>query len=170
MENKKKINLTPIVIVLLVISLIGNGALFMMYRAKVSEHEDFSQQKYTEEYFHYTSITVETFEEMVAEGEDFVVIVSRPNCGSCEELYEEVMQITEELDINDDVYFLNVFYHRQDEEGWASFKETYGFTGTPNYARFTNGEMASMAEWNTDHDENVAGIKSWLEAQNDLWD
>ncbi len=168
-EKAKKNIFKPVMIILLIISLVGNAVLFVLYNSQ-SEIAELYSDKYSEEYFHYNSITVETFEEMVANGEDFAVIVSRPNCRSCELFHEDVMEVTEELGIANEIYFLNVYYHRQDEAGWNAFKETYGFTGTPNYARFTDGAMVSKAEWIDDYDENLAGIKAWMEAQSDLWD
>ncbi len=166
---KKKINITKIVSILLVLSVICNMALFVMFWLQKEEVEDLNGI-YSEEYFHYNSITVETFENMVASGEDFAVIVTRPDCGSCEAVYKDVMQLTEEMGINDKIYFLNVHYHRQDSDVWNAFKEKYGFTGTPNYARFTDGEMVSMAGWTPDNSDYALDTKAWLEAQADLWE
>ncbi len=167
---KKKSVIGRLIPIILILSIVANAVLLVLFYFEREAVQELSG-KYSEEYFHYNSITVETFEEMVASGEDFAVIVTRPNCSSCEAVYEEVMALTEEMGINDKIYLLNVYYHRQDADVWNEFKETYGFTGTPNYARFTDGVMVSKAGWvPADSGEEPVDTKTWLEAQADLWE
>ncbi len=158
-----------IFVLLLVVSLICNGVLGYLYLSSTEEVLNLNAV-YSEEFFHYNSLTVEAFEEKVASGDDFIAIVSRPNCGSCEFIYEEVMQATAEMGINDELYFVNVVYLHQDTDSWNAFKEKYGFSGTPTYARFANGEPVSIIGWTPERGVNAQDAELWLLEQMDLFE
>ncbi len=166
-KNKKPMMIA--LTLLLLASLFGNVFLFVLYRSESETAQRF-EQAFSEEFFHYNSLTVQTFEDMVASGEDFAVIVSRPDCGACIAIYEDVMAFTEEMGINDDVYFLNVHHLRKDEQAWQAFKEKYNLEGTPTYARYADGAQLSRAQWDEERGLNAEDAQAWFEQQSELWD
>ncbi len=168
METAKKASPFKIIlIIILVLSIIANGVLFVLYYFETKETDEVLAS-YSEEYFHYNSLTVQGFKDKVAAGDDFIVIISRPNCGSCHAIYEEVMAETEKLGINNQIYFLNVVELHRDTAAWGAFKEEYKLEGTPTYARYSGGEQLSTVGWTPERGVNADDAVTWFLEQDDL--
>ena len=164
----KKTGMLPLSALLLV-SLAANVILFLMY-SRLEAYVRGMDVIYSESYFHYDSITVDSFKYKVAAGEEFVVIITRPGCPNCRMLEQPVIELAERKGISDKIYHLNVELLRRDSEIWAAFKETYGFEGTPTYARFAGGQQLSNVGWTYENGIEYAAVERWIEEQGDYWD
>ncbi len=159
---------TTLLIIVLILSIVANAVLFYLFYEERQLTNSLTDV-YSQEYFTYNSLTVQGFEDKVASGEEFIVIVSRPNCSSCEAVYQDVIKYTDEENISNQIYYLNVVDLHKDAEAWTAFKELYGFYGTPTYARFNNSEVVSVAGWTPESGIGAAYIIDWLEQQSDFF-
>jgi predicted bacteriocin transport accessory protein len=164
--------LTVSIAVLLVASLSFCLVLLSRYNSQKTYIRELEEREtlYSENYFHFNALTVDSFKEKVASGEEFIVLISRPECPNCEMLEMPFIRLTEEMGIKGKIYYLNVALLRRDNEAWTQFKDTYGFEGTPTYARFADGEQVSCVGWTYETkviDYNT--VKSWIEGQNDFF-
>lgn len=157
-----------LVTLLLLASLACNGFLWFRserLQAYVSELEAIN----TENYYHFTSITVELFKEKVDSGEEFIVLISRPNCSNCQALEKPFIQLARERGIQGKIYHLNVERLHQDADAWVLFKETYGLQGTPTYIRFAGGENISCVGWTHEASVTYSMAEKWIDAQSDFF-
>ena len=157
-----------LIAVLLVASLAGNVVLWFKYSDQKTLAESLSEV-YSENYFHFDSITVDSFKEKVASGEEFVVLITRPNCPNCARLERPFIQLVERKGIADKIYHLNIVLLRRDADAWALFKETYEFEGTPTYARFADGKLVSNVGWTYDVNIEYDMVERWVEEQSDYF-
>ena len=169
-EPKKRSGkwIVALIVVLLIVSLAGNVLLWLRYderRAHAQEMDDI----YSISYFHFNSITVDTFKQKVASGEDFIVMFTRPNCSDCQRMEAPFIKLTEEKGISDKIYQLNVVLLRRDSDAWTKFKETYEFGGTPTYARFAGGKNVSCIGWTEEQDIDINIVERWLGEQSDFF-
>ena len=157
-------SLIVVIAVLLVVSIAGNIFLWFRYDRQRKNAQDLSDT-YSVSYFHFDSITVDSFKKKVASGEEFIVLISRPGCPTCQAFEMPFIRLTEQKGINDKIYHLNVAVLRRDNEAWAEFKKTYGLEGTPTYARFAGGNNVSCVGYNVDYETVV----QWIEEQSDFF-
>jgi thiol-disulfide isomerase/thioredoxin len=155
--------------VLLLVSLGANVFLFLRGK-QLFEYVRDLDIIYSESYFHFDSLTVESFEEKVASGEELVVVITRPGCPNCQALEAPFTKLAEEMGIADQIYHLNVELFRRDPEAWARFKETYGFEGTPTYARFSGGKQVSSVGWTAETGIDYEAVEQWIGEQGDFWE
>lgn len=151
-----------------VLSLAGNAWLFVQYRS-LNRYIDDMATNYSESYFYFDSLTVDSFKKKVASGEEFIVLITRPNCSNCVRMERPFIELAEQQGISDKIYHLNVVLLRQDNEAWALFKETYGFEGTPTYARFVGGENVSCVGWTYDANIDMELLEAWIGQQSDYF-
>lgn len=168
-SGKPKRWIPALLAVVLAASLIANGILYVQYDRKKTYIEEMDVI-YSQSYFHFDSLTVDSFIDKVDSGEEFIVIITRPNCPNCVALEAPIIEFAEEKGIAEKIYHLNVVLLRRDDETWAKFKETYGFEGTPTYARFADGKQVSNVGWTHEQGIDLAMATQWLEAQSDFWE
>ena len=126
---------------------------------------------YSRAYFHFNSLTVDSFKKKVASGEDMVVLISRPNCPSCIRLEDPFIEYAREKGIADQIYLLNVVLLRKDDDEWSLFKQEYGnLRGTPSYARYSGGELVSKVMWPEEGELTIEDIDQWIAEQNDYFE
>lgn len=171
-EQKKKFPLMQVITIVLALAVVVGGILGIMLYSRYRDVQAQLKEKnvYGEEFFYYDSITVDTFKRMVADGEEFVVFIGRPNCGDCSRMEEPVREIVERLKIRESVYYLNVAMLHKNTEAWVEFKAAYGdLPGTPTYARYANGEIDSFVGWT--EEEGISGerVEEWLLEQGDYF-
>ena len=168
-DGKKKGGIfTLIVVLLLLVSLCGNVVLFLNYTEKKNLAEEVGAI-YSESYFHYNSLTVDSFYEKIASGEEFIAIITRPNCPNCAALERPIIELAEAKGIADKIYHVNVVILRRDNEAWAALKERHHFEGTPSYIRFKDGENVSSVGWTPDGGISYEMVSGWLDQQSDFF-
>ncbi|MDR0424318.1 MAG: hypothetical protein LBH39_02485 [Clostridiales Family XIII bacterium] len=113
---------------------------------------------YTEAYRYVNSLTVPRFEGMVASGEDFLVSIGRPSCPYCREMDPAFVRLVQELEMTEDIYYLNIARIHGDQELWPKFKEKYGFFYTPAYVHYAGGEVVSAMDGDFTEDD----LRDWL--------
>jgi hypothetical protein len=102
---------------------------------------------------------------MLANKENFIVNISRPNCGTCREFDSEYLDILKRNNLLDTVYYLNVAELRKNDAMWSAFKDTYQIQGTPSFIAFHGGELFSSTGWTPDDGLDPAEIEGWLVEQ-----
>ena len=160
--------LTVLLAVLLVASVACNVVLWSKY-SQVKAGYDGVFAQYSENFFHFTSITTDLFEAKVASGEEFIVLISRPDCSNCLRLEMPFIRLTEEKGISDRVYYLNVARIHRDAKAWTAFKDAYGLEGTPTYIRFKDGKNVSCVGWTNERSVDFDAVREWIEAQADFF-
>ena len=168
-KKSKRRFVVVLLIALLVASVVGNCYLWFRYSEKKSQVERL-EDIYSVSYFHFDSLTVESFEKKVASGEEFIVVITRPGCSYCQALELPFIRLAEMKGIKDKIYHLNVAILRQDNEAWTRFKDNYGFEGTPTYARFADGRNVSCVGWT--YERSYVGydmIDDWTDEQSDFF-
>lgn len=164
----KKSRLPVVLAILLVLSLAGNIGLGLLYRQQNKRADDI-QALYTGMYFNFDSLTVDSFKAKVASGEEFVVLITRPNCSNCVAMEQPFIELVTEKGIADKIYHLNVVLLRRDQEAWDAFKQTYGLDGTPTYARYANGQQVSRVGWTPENGVNIEMVTEWIAQQDDFF-
>lgn len=118
---------------------------------------------YSPEYVNFNSVTVSTFREMVASGEDFIVSIGRPTCSDCRAFEPTLINIAADLGLMDKIYYLNVGMVRSSssDDEWKEFKASVGFMYTPALARYSGGEQVALIEWD-DNGITADQARSWF--------
>jgi len=160
--------LSAVIGCVLLLSLLANGYLGARYDA-LRRYVSDMEIHYSESYFYFDSLTVESFQRKVASGEEFIVLISRPNCSNCARLEQPLIEFAQELGIADQIYHLNVVLLHQDENAWSEFKAIYGLEGTPTYARYANGALVSNVGWTHEHNIDLDMVTAWMVQQSDYF-
>lgn len=147
--------------ILIVVLLAGNAGELLYIRNQKKEYEALDKQ-YASEYLVLNSIILSRFYGMVDSGQDFIVNISRPNCGTCRGFSEEYLEIVAHTGMEDDIYYLNVAELRKDNDKWAEFKEIFEIQGTPSFVRIKDGKVQSSTGWTPDGGLNGEDIERWL--------
>ena len=162
--GQKKRSLESLIFVLVIILLlIGNAGQFLYIRTLQQNYKTLDA-KYSPEYLQLNSITVNRFYQMIDEGEDCLIYISRPSCPSCSEMAPALHDLVEELNMSDDLYYFNVQPIRptSDDPGWVDFKKQYGnIEGTPSFIHIKDGETIDSLSW----PEDIESVRTWLLAQ-----
>lgn len=166
-RRRKKL-IAVVVVLVLICSLAGNVFQLVKYFDLNKEVENLNGL-YSVSYFYFNSLTVSAFKEKVAAGDDFIVLIERPNCSDCSKMEEPFINLTEKLGISNKIYILNVVLLRRDADAWAKFKEIYEFPGTPSYVRFSGGENISSVVWTEEDDITMERIETWIREQGDYF-
>ena len=171
-EIKRETKLKNIIVLsLLILSVAGNAVLgFRFYRQsnRIKELEEIDVV-YSENYFNFDSITVDSFNQKISTDEEFVVMITRPNCPNCIRLEKPFIEYANAMGINDKIYHMNVVYLRRDAETWADFKEEFGFDGTPTYMRISGGKNVSHIGWTPEDSIELDMVKNWVSDQQDYF-
>ena len=162
----------PIVIVSCLFFIVTSACIyFAVNYYKIRQDIIIQNTQYSPAYFHFNSLTVDSFKEKVASGEDMVVLISRPNCSSCARLEPSFIEYAEAKGIADQIYLLNVVQLRKDEHEWELFKQNYGeLSGTPSYVRYSEGELVSKVIWPEEGELTLKEIDMWIMAQDDYFE
>ena len=169
MENKKPkgINLGILTALVLAVGFsiyqgVDASSVKKQYEDKIALYED----SYTPVYEYFTSLTLADFEAKVASGEKMVVYVGRPDCGDCNTYEPTFEEIIKEKNLANKLYYVNVKWIRANssKEDWQAFKDKYGFTQTPAFIHFENGNQIDMIEW-TDKGLPKSELETWLAKQ-----
>ena len=146
-----------IILLLLLIGNIGQG----IYINTLSKNYDRLDNSYTPEFLHLNTITIERFYKMVDSGDDFLVYIGRPSCPSCRDFAPELLRTLLDLDMLNDVYYMNVQPIRPSgtDPGWVAFKERFGgIEGTPSIIHLRDGETVDALSW----PDNGEDARVWL--------
>lgn len=168
--KKKKLLgvLCIVVVVLLVAGLILQGVFLFRLRAENEQYRaDYAKlnKTYSSEYLHLNSVTLERFYRMLETEEDFVVCVSRPDCGTCRTYESDLLDIYERLGMTEEIYYLNVAELHKDTDAWVAFKARFEIGGTPSFIHIRNGEPVSSTGWTELSGISMEEIEAWLLAQ-----
>ena len=117
---------------------------------------------YSSEYLTLNSVTLARFYQMMETDADFIVCVSRPDCGTCRTYESELLEIYDELGITESVYYLNVAELHRDAEAWAAFKQRFGIGGTPSFIHIRAGETVSSTGWTEADGISMDDVRDWL--------
>ena len=161
--NSKGKRTIIIIAALLAVSLSINVFLSYAYHKADALAKDLTDI-YSENYFHFNALTIESFQDKVALGEDFVVYITRPNCPACQNLKAPFIELTKDKGLKNKIYYLNVVFIRRNDEKWTKFKEIYGFEGTPTLARFDGGKNISYIGTSS-----IEDAERWLMEQSDYF-
>lgn len=153
---------------LLIASIVVNIVLWSKYQREKEVFEELDSL-FSANYYHFTSITVDIFEEKVASGEEFIVLISRPGCINCQRLEVQFIQLAGDKGIKDRIYYLNVALLRRDADAWAKFREAYEFEGTPTFIRFKSGKNISSVGWTNSRSIEYEMVVDWINAQGDFF-
>lgn len=165
---RRRPSATTVLAILLAFSLVCN-ILLGISRGRLKAHAEEMDDTYSESYFYFDSLTVDSFREKVAAGDAFIVLITRPNCSNCVRLERPFIDFAQQRGITDSIYLLNVVQLRRDEEAWVAFKDTYGFKGTPTYARFEGGRQLSNIGWTPEDGIELDMVEAWFAAQEDFF-
>jgi len=169
--GKKRKWVLPLVAILCFLSIVSSIVFWLLYdnqKAYIGRLER-NAILYSESYFHFDSITVDSFEKKVASGEEFIVFITHPNCSACHRMEMPFVDLAYEKGINDRIYHLNVAVLRRNNDDWAEFKETYEFDGTPTYLRFAGGKQVSRVGYTREDGIEFEMVKNWIEEQGDFF-
>lgn len=122
-------------------------------------------QTYSTEYLHLNSITLDRFYEKMEAGEDMIVCISRPDCGTCREYEAELLAIYDRLGITEEIYYLNVAELHTDDTAWAAFKNSFEIGGTPSFVHVRDGALVSSAGWTEYEGISMEEMEQWLQEQ-----
>ena len=148
-EKKTGKRAKMIILIISVLLLIGN-IVQGIYIYTLNGNYDKLDNTYTSEYLNLNSITIERFYKMVDSGDDFLVYIGRPSCPSCRDFAPGFHSALVELDMLNDVYYLNVQPIRPtaSDPGWVAFKERFGeIEGTPSIIHLRGGETVDALSW-----------------------
>ncbi|MDR1136550.1 MAG: thioredoxin family protein [Clostridiales Family XIII bacterium] len=151
-----RIGVAAALVIVVALALFGG----LQYNEKVRFEKELASlnNTYTEIYRYVNSLTVPRFESMVAEGEDFLISIGRPNCPYCDKMDPSFIKLVQELDMTEDIYYLNVASIHGIEGVWPPFKEKYGFFYTPAYMHYADGEIVSAMDGDFTEDD----LRAWL--------
>ncbi|MGX7263558.1 hypothetical protein DOK67_0001159 [Enterococcus sp. DIV0212c] len=121
-----------------------------------------SKRSYPQIYNHLDAITLNTFENKVANQESFYVYVGRPTCGDCNDFEPDLIKLVKMHKLEDQLLYLNVAELRTNETKWESFKKTYDLIYTPTIAKFVNGKLDSKVEWTPEKGISVEQVNKWI--------
>jgi len=173
-ERTKKSRLkhiTALVAALLLLSVAGNVYTIYRYvnqRTYILELEQY-KASYSVNYYYFDSLTVDSFKKKVESSEEFIVLLTQSNCARCERMEVPFIRLAIEKGISDKIYHLNLLRLRQNEDAWTLFTETYGFEGTPTYARFAGGRLISNVGWSEKESIEFETVERWIEEQSDFF-
>jgi len=160
--------IVALIVLALIVSIVGNFLLWSRNNSKNATIQEMTTL-YSANYFHFDSLTVDSFRNKVASGEEFIVLITSPNCGTCRRMEAPFIQLAKDEGISDRIYHLNVVLLRSDNEAWAQFMGDYGFEGTPTYARFAGGKLVSSVGPTSDTRIEFSMIEQWIEEQGDFF-
>jgi len=161
--------LVALIAALLIASVAGNCVLWFRYNDR-KKYAQAYEDTYSVNYFHFDSITVDSFKNKVSSGEEFIVMITRPGCSNCMFLEQPFIRLAEQKGITDKIYHLNVALLRRDNEAWSRFKDTYGLEGTPTYARFADGRNISCVGWTYELEYvDYEMVDRWIAEQSDFF-
>ncbi len=157
-----------ILAVALLLSLVCNLVLGI-WLWQLKQHTKEMDATYSESYFYFDSLTVDSFKAKVAAKEEFIVLITRPSCSNCAALERPFIEYAQQRGIADKVYLLNVVMLHKDADAWVLFKKTYELEGTPTYARFAEGKLVSNVGWTYENSINFSMVEEWFAAQEDFF-
>lgn len=153
----------PAVAGILILALAAACLYFFLENRGLRDRLETARDLYSPEYTNFNSLTVSTFREMVASGEDFIVSIGRPTCPDCRAFEPELINIAADLGLMDKIYYLNVGMVRSssNDDEWKAFKASVGFMYTPALARYSGGGQVSLIEWD---ESGLTGeqARNWL--------
>lgn len=120
------------------------------------------QNTYTDIYFELDSLTVQSFERRVANGETLLVYIGRPSCSDCNSLEPIFKNVIHQNHLGGKIWYVNVHFLHQDKEKWAAFKQRYGISGTPTLAKFAHGKQVNKLDFEENGGIGVADLNNWL--------
>lgn len=163
-STAKKSSVLRVLAAVLVLALLGANIYQFFENRRLREGIHNAETTYSPEYLFLNSVTVPRFREMVASGGDFLVSVGRPTCGDCRLFDPAFLDLVRELDMAEDIYYLNVAEVRRDADAWAAFKQEYGINFTPTYARYAGGKQLSRVEWD-EGGLTIEEVREWMTEQ-----
>lgn len=168
MEKKvMKRKLLVIISVSLVLSILGNIALFV-YGKKYEMGYSNCKNEISATYNYLNSITIRNFKNAIEEKRDMIVYVGRPDCSDCNYFEPTFREVINQYNLFEDIYYLNVKNYRESntEETWQNFKRKYGFTQTPAILIYQDGNLKSMIEWDSEEGLSKERLVEWLTYNN----
>lgn len=132
-----------------------------------AQEEAFAEldRRYSSELLTLNSITLTRFYTLLDSGEDAIVCISRPNCGTCRTYEEELLAIYERLDMTEQILFLNVAELHQDQKAWLAFKARFEIGGTPSFIHIRDGALISSTGWTERDGISMEVVETWLQGQ-----
>lgn len=146
---KKKIINVLCGIVLMISLLLNIFQIQKIFVLKLKYEE--CSSKLSPTYNYLDSLTVNSFEQKIRNGERIVAYIGRPDCNDCI-VFEPILEhLVNEYNLSQEIKYVNVKNFREEsEERWNSFKEKYSFSQTPAFLIFDNGQYVSGIEWGED--------------------
>jgi|GEM_PF-1999095 len=118
----------------------------------------------TSAFEYLNSLTIDSFEKRVAEGDDlFVYVGKNSECNDCSIFSKTLKKEVETFPLKNSLYFVEISSIHSDKERWLDFKKRYGFNQTPAFLLFQNGEIKSMIEWTEQDGLSSEAFHNWLE-------
>jgi predicted bacteriocin transport accessory protein len=148
----------PVILAIALLLALGAGIWLFVDRQRLSAQIETLETTYSEGYLHLNSVTIPRFEEMVASGDEFLISISRPNCPFCRAIDPDFVNLVEELNMTEEIYYVNVASIHDDSSIWLPFKEKYGFFYTPAFMHYQDGKIVSYI----DDEIDAAKLREWL--------
>lgn len=131
--------------VLIILSIIGS--LILIFRP----------QKYYEE------ISVDKFNELKDQKQNFVIYIGRDDCNDCLSFEPTFHEVIKNNNYEKDIKYVNVKeIRKQSKEGWKEFKENNHFDQTPVIIHYEHGKIVDKIEWDAEKGLPKSELEDWL--------
>lgn len=110
------------------------------------------------------SLTIDSFEKKVAEGDDLFVYIGNSECSDCSIFSKTLKKEVETFPLKNSLYLVEISSIHSDNKRWLDFKKKYNFEQTPAFLLFKNGEIKSMIEWTEQEGLSSEAFHNWLKS------
>ncbi|HGE7610171.1 thioredoxin family protein [Bacillus thuringiensis] len=117
----------------------------------------------TGSYDYLNSITVDSFEKRIKNGDDIFVYIGNSQCSDCSFFSKILEKEVKTFPLKDSLYLVNISNIHQDKNRWLAFKKKYGFDQTPAFLLFQQGKVKSMIQWDEKNGLSEEIFHNWLE-------
>ncbi|PYE95690.1 thioredoxin family protein [Bacillus sp. 196mf] len=117
----------------------------------------------TGSYDYLNSITVDSFEKRIKNGDDIFVYIGNSQCSDCSFFSKILEKEVKTFPLKDSLYLVNISNIHQDKNRWLAFKKRYGFDQTPAFLLFQQGKVKSMIQWDEKNGLSEEIFHNWLE-------
>lgn len=117
----------------------------------------------TDTYGYLNSITVDSFEKKVRDGDNLFVYIGNSVCTDCSVFSETLKNEVENFPLKHSLSLVEISGIHPDKKRWLDFKSKYGFDQTPSFLLIQNGKVTSMIEWDENDGLSSETFHSWLE-------
>lgn len=121
-----------------------------------------------ETYGYLNSLTVNSFEKKIENGEDTFVYIGNSTCSDCSNFSKTLKKEVEEFPLKDSMYLVDITTIHSDKDRWLGFKKRYGFDQTPSFLLIEQGKVKSLFQWDEKKGLDEENFHNWLK-QNELF-